>query len=426
MLEKESRMDKEVVIILLIFSVTALCIFPYEEALCSIDSPQMVMDERGNIYVVWTGWQESVSNNGNIYWMRVDASGNPGAVKMISTHPDNTMMANEVPQIAVDASGNSYVVWKGSDGNDDEIYWVRIDASGNPGMVKKISTHKDNAENDDGFQQIATDLMGNSYVVWRGWLIRNEISEIYWVRIDASGNPGEVERIHCESNYGIPYIVVDVSGNSYVVWGGNDGNDYEIYWVKVDASGSPGDVKKISTHKDNEETDDFDPHIALDVSGNSYVVWKGCFGGSCWNAVGNYEIYWVKVDASGNPGEVKKISTRKDNEGHHNYAPQIAVDTVGNSHVVWFCKGNHSYEIYWVGVDASGNPGKVKKISTYEESEIFDDFDPHIAVDASGNSYVIWESGPLSGDEYYLCNICWIKIDTMGNFAETKKIFSCC
>jgi hypothetical protein len=391
------------------------------------NDPQIALDVAGNSYIVWQG---NDGNDNEIYWSKIDALGNPGQVEKISTYPDNQEIHDFCPQIAVDSSGNSYVVWEGNDGNYSQIYWVKVDASGNPGQVEKISTHPDNEGNDNDYAHIAVDITGDSYVTWRGWHGSDKISEIYWAKVDKLGNPGEVRRIsadsHSKSNYGIPQIVVDGTGNSCVVWEGNDGNYSQIYWVKVDSSGNPGQVEKISTHPDNEGNDNYCPQIAVDASGNTYVVWEGCYGGSCWNAVGNYEIYWVKIEASGNPGEVEKISTHPENEGNNDHYPQIAVDASGNSNVVWYCWDNHhDFEIYWVKVGSSGNPGQVEKISTYRGHQIYWDQDPHIAIDASGNSYIIWEAGQPDHDTYSAYDIYWIRMDVLGNCSRIMKIYSC-
>ena len=76
------------------------------------------------------------------------------------------------------------------------------------------------------------------------------------------------------------------SGNSYVVWYGDDGNDFEIYWVEIDYKSVPRDVYKISTHEDNRDNDDTYPQIAvkLDIS---HVAWYG-FDGD------DLEIYFIQ------------------------------------------------------------------------------------------------------------------------------------
>jgi hypothetical protein len=224
--------------------------------------------------------------------VNVDATGTPGIVQIISTHPDNAKWNDWYPQIAADASGASYVVWYGLDGRDNEIYWVNVDATGTPGTVQKISTHPDNVNWDDLRPQIALDSQGTSCVVYQG--SDGNDNEIYWVNVDATGTPGIVQKIsthpdnETKSEF-VPQIAVDAAGNSCVVYQGLEGRDDEVYWVKVDTEGIPlAQAEKISIHEDNIDRDDWKPQIAMDNSGNSYVTWQG-WDGSDW------EIYFVLI-----------------------------------------------------------------------------------------------------------------------------------
>ncbi len=340
-------------------------------------------------------------------------------VVIISTHPDN-IYSNRRPEIAVDSQGNSYVTWEGHDGNDREVYWVKIDASGTPGTVQKISTHPEGETFDNWLPQIAVDASGNSYATWYGH-DGNEY-DVYWTRIDSKGTLGAVQKISTHPE-GEPYagwnprIAVDTEGNSYVTWEGSGGNDVEIYWVRIDASGMPGAVEKISTHPDNVGRNDSDPQIAVDTSGSSYVVWHGCDEDNCEEEPGDLEIYWVKIDASGIPGTVQKIPpTDPDNIDTMAMIPQIAVDASGNSYIVWSGKNEESNDIYWVRIDASGILGTVKRILNYPDLN-YEDYNPQIALDASGTLYITWENLDKNGYDVY-----WVKVDSSGEPGEVKKI----
>ena len=353
--------------------------------------PNIATDSSGDSYVVWHG---SDGYNWEVYWVKVDADGTPGTVEMISTHPDNVGKQDWGPKIGIDSSGNSYVVWRGYDGFDNEIYWVKVDAGGTPGTVQKISTHPDNVTQDDWTPQVAADASGNSYVVWHG--SDGNDNEIYWVKVDAGGTPGTVQKIsthpdNVTQDDWTPQVAADASGNSYVVWHGSDGNDNEIYWVKVDAGGTPGTVQKISLHADNVNEDDLYPQIVV-ASSNSYVVWQGQDGY-------NWNVYWVRVDAQGNPGTVQKVSTHADNATYDEWFPQIAVES-GDSYVTYQGYDGNDNEIYWVKVDAQDAPTAVQKISTHADNANGYDFVPQIAVE-SGDSYVTYQGWDGRDDEIY-------------------------
>ncbi|KYK28792.1 MAG: hypothetical protein HXS48_03315 [Theionarchaea archaeon] len=301
--------------------------------------PHIAVDTKGNSYVVWTGWD---GTDYDIYWVKI-TSGVRGTVLKISTHPDNVMRSDFFPHIAVDASGNSYVVWDCHAETGYHVYWVRIDSLGAPGIVQKISTHPDNVNGINRYPKIAVDTIGNSYVVWQGW--NGYDDDVYWVKIYPSGVPGSIQRISAYPG-GVmgfdssPYIGLDAAENSSIVWEGFDFYEKDIYWVRIDSSGTPGIVQKISTHPDNIKGFDWSPHLDVDAGGNSYVVWSG------WD-VTDYDIYWVKITSSA-PGTVQKISTHPDNIMGSDNRPRIAVDTAENSHVVWDCWYPGSSDIYWL------------------------------------------------------------------------------
>jgi hypothetical protein len=400
---------------------------------------------------------------------------------IISTHPDNISYANNWPEMAGDPLGNTCVVWQGYDGNDEEIYWVRVDAEGTPGQVQKISTHQEGESHKDQYPQIAVDSSGNSCITWYGF--DGNSYDIYWVKIDPTETPGPIQKISTHPDNVTyadwnPQIAVDSSGNSHVVWQGGDGNDVDLYWVKVDASGEPGEVLKVSDHPDNVQNDDLDPQIAVDAQGNSYIVWHGCDKENCEENPGNLEIYWVKIDFEGLPGTVRKIpSTNPDNANTMAMEPQLAVDAQGNSFIVWSGVSEEDHNIYWVKVDTSGklgtsqkiqdypdsdyddyNPriaaksgalyitwenfdendydvywvminasglqGEVQKISNYRSSSAYDDRLPRIAVDSSGNSHIVWEKFNRKPAGQFDQRIYWVEIDTEGNLGEIRDISS--
>ncbi|MBU7014363.1 MAG: hypothetical protein HXS43_05990 [Theionarchaea archaeon] len=353
--------------------------------------PQIAVDSEGNSCVTWYG----VTRDGSsIFWAKIDSSGILENVQKISA-TDRGRTSDRNPQIVVDAEGNSYVTWQGAGGSDQDIYFLRIDDTGVRGAAEQISTHKDNVNRNDYSPQIAVDQEGNSYVVWYGH-DGNDL-EIYWVPIDRTGTRGSVEKIstHVDNrdldDYN-PQIAVDSEGNSYVVWYGSDGNDQEIYWVGITAA-QPGTVEKISTHLDNLFKNDYNPQIAVDAQGNSYITWYG-FDGI------DDEIYWTTIAPSGNQEATLKISTSPYNRIWDDYNPQIAVDSGGNSYVVWYGFNGTDDEIFWAKIAASGIPATPQVISLHTDNEYHNDFDPQIAVN-NGNSYVTWYGFDGSDNHIY-------------------------
>ena len=410
LLKEIEKMKKSKLSGLLFFVLTAAALaaptwIPVEKISLHADNamqddfnPQIAVDGNGNSYIVWEG---DDGNDYEIYWVKAGAEGTSN-VKKVSNHIDNESEDDHNPQIAVDGNGNSYVVWEGYDGNDYEIYWVKITSLGISGSVEKISTHEDNIRRDDIGPQIGVDGSGNSYIVWRGF--DSSDYEIYWVKIDTAGVPGDVEKVSLhKDNINLhdqdPQIGVDTRGNSSVVWRGFDGNDQDIYWVRITSTGVMSDVEKVSSG-DTQDRDDYVPQIAVDGNGNSFITWEGDDGN-------DHEIYWAKVGIGAS--DVKKVSNHIDNEYKNDFNPQIAVDGNGNSYVVWRGFDGNDFEIYWVKISLSGTSGSVEKISNHKDNIIWDDSNPQIAVDSTGISHITWEGFDGIDQDIY-----WVQIDARG------------
>ena len=407
-------------------------------------------------------------------------------VVKISTHEANSEWPNRNPHMGIDAEGNTYVVWEGYTVRDSVVFWTKVDAEGGPGTVMKLSDGEHIGGSKDYLVDITVDRQGNSYVTWTRSL--NNDSDVYWVKINSSGERSDILNISCLDEYATnnnrsSQIATDNEGNSYVVWQGFDGErdsggNADIYWVKIDDRGEMGDTVKVSTHKDNISYGDINPQITVDRQGNSYVAWQGCDKDDCWKEPGDFEIYWARIGNSGTTSEVLKVSVFTDSIDIRAMTPQLAVDGSGTSYVVWSGLNGENYDIYWVRIDANGIlkdaqrimnypasmyddynprtaidnsqalhivwenfngndyevylvkieshelPGKVQKISNYAESDLYDDYYPDIAVNAERESCIVWSRYNQKSGRQSEMTVFWTKIDSSGNQEDFEKISS--
>jgi len=114
--------------------------------------------------------------------------------------------------------------------------------------------------------------------------------------------------------------------------------------------------------------------LAVDDIGNVHLVW-------CDSAPGNWEILYSTKELGGNWSEPVNISNTADESKF----PRIAIDPSGNLHVVW---EEWNYEDGWVSIFYSmkqqgGNWTTPIKISN---SSLL----PDIEIDGSGNVHVTW------------------------------------
>ncbi len=230
--------------------------------------------------LVWTGteyglsWYDDRDGNREIYFARLDASGNKISPDMRIT---NDVGSSWHPSLVW--TGTEYgVSWYDDRDGNNEIYFARIDTSGNKiGSDMRITN--------------AAERSRCHYLIWTGteyavsWNdLRDGNEEIYFARIDASGNKigSDVRITNAAGNSLRPSLVW--SDTEYAVsWSDYRAGYYEIYFARIDASGN-----KIG------------PDVRITNIGDSILpslVWTGTEYGVSWSddRDGNDEIYFARI-----------------------------------------------------------------------------------------------------------------------------------
>ena len=341
-------------------------------------NPEMAIDSAGVTHAVWVG------DNGldNIYYAN-NAGGSWSEPITISPTSQDYPYYNYYPQIAVDSGNHPHVVWYGSGDMSYQI-WYAADLGSGWSDPTLLSTQSDY---DQYNPQIATDSSGNAHVVWYGYDSSGNYYQVYYAT-NAGGSWSSPARLSTQSSYDQydPRIALDSSGNANVAWYGYDSgySNHHIYYA-TNAGGSWSSPVNISTHT---SYDQYIPQIALDSSGNAYVAWYG------YDDSDNYYQVYYATNAGGSWSAPVNISTQS---SYHQYDPQIALDSSGNAHVVWYGydSGYNNYHIYYA-TNAGGSWSAPINLSTQSD---YDQYIPQIALDSSGNAYVAWY-GYDSGDSY--------------------------
>jgi hypothetical protein len=239
--------------------------------------------------LVWTGSEYGVAwadernppkSNKEIYFARLDSSGNKiGSDVKVSNDSD----ISEYPSLIW--TGNGFgVAWTDLRQGNEEIYFSRLDSSGN------IIGSESRITNDDSISEFPHLIWtGNEYgIVWSDF--RDGNTEIYFTRLDSIGSKiGSDIRITYDndSSY-LPSLIR--AGDEYgVAWRDRRDGIYEIYFAQLNSSGG-----KIGS--DVRVTED------ASVSDNPSLVWTGSEFGVTWedNRDGPYEIYFTRIDSLGN------------------------------------------------------------------------------------------------------------------------------
>lgn len=334
-----------------------------------IGTPRVVLDSAGNATAVWDRWDGSDTVVESAY--RPAGEGWQAPLNLSGTRASD----DEAPsgaydaggaRIAVDASGDTTVVWERYAGvNKILIQAIYRPAGGSWGPPIDIGEVKTMVAPEPW---IAVDSGGGATAVWKG-------GEVIWSAYrPAAGNWQPPEEISPGDSY-TPQAAVDAQGDATAVWMHYDGSDYVVQSAYRPAGGSWESPKLVSGA--GEEAGN--PQIALDASGDAIVAWRGEDGGeeaarsSRRPKNGDWE---PPVDIS-TPGEAVQ-------------ALQIALDPGGDALAAWSGSTN---EIGKYGIAKSAYQPQGGQ---WEESvELSEDggnaFPLDLVFDGSGNAAIAWE-----------------------------------
>lgn len=171
---------------------------------------------------------------------------------------------------------------------------------------------------------------------------------------------------------GRPAAAYDSAGNLWVVWDAGAAGRRDIYLSKW----GPGDDSftdpiRLTTHA----TDQTDPDIAIGANDKLYVAWQD-------NRRGNWDVYLRTSPDGTNWSAETRITDSDDNQT----APAIIADGASGCHIAWEDDTDGHLDI----CVASSSNGFLAQTLTRVTSNMSDQSDPDIAVDASGNVYLVW------------------------------------
>ena len=355
--------------------------------------PAIALDTSGNAYAVWHGYMAGDTYFGGIYFAYRPAGGSWGASLRVS---DAGGASQEVPAIAVDATGNAYAVWQDSRNNNCDIYFAYRPAGGSWGANMRVND--DTGSADQLRPDIAVDPMGNAYAVWED--LRNDPDggcdvttcnkDIYFAYRPAGDNWGGNVRVNDGTSNGLrnPAIAVDPVGNAYAVWweGEDPCSEGDIHFAYRPVGGSWEGTVRVNDDIGSAFGGLTSPAIAVDPMGNAYAVWEDSRNGHC-------DIYFAYRPVGGSWDANVQV-----NDGTNPYpaTPDIAVDATGNAYVVWLIDIDH--DIYFAYQPSGGSWGANVQVNDDTNSAWYN---PAIAVDPMGNAHAVWWGTPGRGSNIY-------------------------
>ena len=244
-------------------------------------NPQVAMDGAGNATIVWvqrdhaTGYDKIYMSEyrGGIWAHPLDVDDN--------INPDG-IRAYTSPQVAMDGSGNTIVVWQQSDGINDQIFMSEYRG----GTWTHPSDLNDNISPDGQSAyspKVAMGRSGDAVVVWEQLqdgierqIYKSEYRGGTWTHpsdLNDNISPDGLSAYY-------PMVAMDGSGNTIVVWEQSDGISNQIFMSEYRGgtwTHPSGLVDNISPAGEKASL----PYVAADTSGNAIIVWEQ-YDGTDW------------------------------------------------------------------------------------------------------------------------------------------------
>jgi hypothetical protein len=336
--------------------------------------PSVARSASGDFVVVWGSDQGS-----NVYGQRYDAAGSPaGAEFAVSEVPVG--LSNVGADVASDPSGNFVVVWHGPE-NSWDIKARRFSSSGAP----LSSEFRVNTSTTGGqlWPSVTMDGAGNAIVTWTSF--EGIFGDIFGQRFASSGAPvGPEFRVNTYTSFDqrYPFVASNAAGDFVVVWQSydQDGSGYGVFGQRYASSGAPaGPEFRVNSITTDDETL---PSVASDASGGFVVVWFAPV-----YPLPSGRVFGQRYAGSGAPlGTQFQVGP----ETELRY-PTVAADTGGNFVVSWMQFDDFTFYGIWAQrYSSAGAPlGPEFRVNTYTTAS---QRRPSVAVDASSNFVVIWDS----------------------------------
>jgi hypothetical protein len=322
--------------------------------------PAISIDSVGNVHIVW---QDYTNYNGagtdpDIFYRCWNAStGSWKAVEVISTESTSSSSS---PDVFIDWIGNIHVVWYDNTnyngaGTDYDIFYKYKNGTTNSWENTEVVSTESTSHS--YIPIVKVDIFGNIHVTWYDQTNYNgsgSDNDIFYKKSNIfSGSWMLTEVISTQStsaSYG-PTMITDLLGNIHITWYdytnyGGSGSDRDIFYTRWNISiGSWSVTEVISTESGGNS---YYPDIAVDEFGNLHLVW---YDQTDYDGAGtDYDIFYKLWNLTTGTWSVSEIvSTESTSDSSR---PEIAVDTFGSIHTVWYDSTNYNgagtdYDIFY-------------------------------------------------------------------------------
>ncbi|BDI17424.1 hypothetical protein ANSO36C_32260 [Nostoc cf. commune SO-36] len=298
--------------------------------------------------------------------------------------------------VAIDQNGNFVICWTSFDENGvGGIYAQRYNNDGAPqGNQFKVNTL---TTDNQSIPTAAMDANGNFIISWTNFAENGSSTGIYAQRYNSAGMPqGGEFKVNTDIDSILDStvaIAMNANGAFAISWSKLevDGSDFEVYARLYDSTGMPQDVQ-FKVNKTFEDKQYY-PTVAMNVDGGFIISWTSNLQDDSGNG-----IYAQRYDNTGMPqGEEFRVNATIINNQTN---PTVAIDATGNFVISWQSENQDGdgYGIYAQRYNSAGEAqGNEFRVNT---KIVNDQINPKVAMDARGNFVISWQSNVQDNSGY--------------------------
>jgi len=284
--------------------------------------PQLRFDNQGNGLALWM----QADDAGAEVW---SSRFSKGSGWQAPTRLDRTVGSSYAPSLAIDADGNAFAVWGKREtqyGNSD-IWSARFTPAGGWQAAVRLGSSANIGTYDQAEQpQVAVDATGNAYVLW----IQRASNAPVWVARYQAGSGWQPAVSLGAARLGEPYgprLAVSSSGQVMALWNSYDGSAYrfDLWWSVLATPG--GSWTSPALLEDDDTGDALSQAVVADSAGNFHAIWRQSI------PVYGFELVHRQYTPGSGWNTATTISTR--NGSYQNRAPSLVADRNGNLMALW-------------------------------------------------------------------------------------------
>ena len=273
-----------------------------------VETPAVAIDDTGDAVVIW---RQEVGGNHMIFAVSLS-----GGAWEAPTAISISALDAEAPDLAMSPSGTAAAVWQSSSGATSVVESSALPLGGSWSAAEAISPPATVTEP----PQVVADATGGFAAIWSrsGVGLVAEVTSRFAVGPWSAPEPISTPGLEAHA----PQLAVDSAGDAVAAWYRFDGSVGSVEATELTAGGPWTPPVRVSPVGAEAEA----PQVAMSPAGAALAVWSG------WDeSTHNYATRSSRLLANGT-WQASKLVSLEDEEA---YGPHVSIDQSGHSVIVW-------------------------------------------------------------------------------------------